>query len=104
MPVGQTFLRVVCRVQRDSVFGTSVKLMPSIRVSLPHHLRTLANVGTEVRLEIQGAVTQRSVLDALETRYPMLQGTIRDYATRERRPLLRFFACEMDLSYESPDA
>lgn len=78
--------------------------MPSIRVSLPHHLRTLANVGSEVRLEVEGAVTQRSVLDALETRYPMLQGTVRDYATRERRPLLRFFACEMDLSYESPDA
>jgi hypothetical protein len=75
-----------------------------IRVVLPYHLRTLAQVGAEVTLEIQGAVTQRSVLDALETRYPMLRGTIRDHVTHQRRPMLRFFACEEDLSHESPDA
>jgi hypothetical protein len=74
-----------------------------IRVSLPHHLRTLARVGTEVQLDIKGPVTQRTLLDALETRYPMLRGTIRDHATHERRPFLRFFACEEDLSHESPD-
>jgi molybdopterin synthase sulfur carrier subunit len=75
-----------------------------IRVVLPAHLRTLAHVGAEVKLEIQGQVTQRSVLDALEARYPMLRGTIRDHVTQERRPFLRFFACEEDLSHESPDA
>jgi molybdopterin synthase sulfur carrier subunit len=75
-----------------------------IRVILPHHLRTLAHVGSEVTLEVAGPVTQRSVLDALEGRYPMLRGTIRDHVTQQRRPFLRFFACEEDLSHESPDA
>jgi sulfur-carrier protein len=75
-----------------------------IRVVLPYHLRTLAGVGAEVQLEVEGRATQRSVLDALEARYPMLRGTIRDHVTGRRRPLLRFFACEEDLSNESPDA
>jgi molybdopterin synthase sulfur carrier subunit len=75
-----------------------------IRVVLPPHLRTLAHVGAEVKLDIEGPASQRSVLDALETRYPMLRGTIRDHATGQRRPMLRFFACEEDLSHESPDA
>ena len=75
-----------------------------IRVILPAHLRTLAHVEGEVELEIQGQVTQRSVLDALEARYPMLSGTIRDQVTKERRPFLRFFACAEDLSHEPPDA
>jgi sulfur-carrier protein len=74
-----------------------------IRVVLPAHLRTLAHVGFEVQLEIEGPVTQRSVLDALEARYPMLQGTIRDHVTQQRRPFLRFFACEEDLSHQPPD-
>lgn len=74
-----------------------------IRVVLPHHLRTLAQVGDEVQLEVRGPVTQRSVLDALEARYPVLRGTIRDHVTRERRAYLRFFACELDLSHEGPD-
>jgi hypothetical protein len=75
-----------------------------IRVVLPQHLRTLAHVGSEVQLEVEGRVTQRSVLDALEARHPMLRGTIRDHVTQQRRPFLRFFACEEDLSHESPDA
>jgi molybdopterin synthase sulfur carrier subunit len=75
-----------------------------IRVVLPTHLRILAHVGAEVKLEIHGQATQRSVLDALEARYPMLRGTIRDHVTQERRPFLRFFACEEDLSLEAPDA
>ena len=75
-----------------------------IRVILPHHLRTLAHVGTELELEVKGPVTQRSVLDTLEVRYPMLRGTIREHDTQQRRPFLRFFACEEDLSHESPDA
>jgi hypothetical protein len=75
-----------------------------IRVVLPYHLRTLARVGTEVKLEIEGPATQRSVLDALEARYPVLRGTIRDLSTGQRRPMLRFFACEEDLSHEPPDA
>jgi len=75
-----------------------------IRVVIPPHLRTLAHVDGEVKLEVEGRVTQRSVLDALEARYPMLCGTIRDHVTKERRPFLRFFACEEDLSHESPDA
>src|SRR5213595_297001 len=75
-----------------------------IRVILPFHLRTLAHVGSEVRLEVDGPVTQRSVLDALEARYPMLRGTIRDHDTQQRRAFLRFFACEEDLSHEPPDA
>ena len=75
-----------------------------IRFVLPFHLRNLAQVGSELTLEVNGQVTQRSVLDALEERYPMLRGTIRDHLTKERRPFLRFFACEQDLSHESPDA
>jgi sulfur-carrier protein len=75
-----------------------------IRVLLPAHLRTLAGVSGEVWLEVEGRVTQRSVLDALEARYPMLCGTIRDHGTLQRRAFLRFFACEEDLSHESPDA
>jgi molybdopterin synthase sulfur carrier subunit len=75
-----------------------------IRVVLPGHLRTLAGVSGEVKLDVVGEVTQRSVLDALEAAYPMLQGTIRDYGTLKRRAFLRFFACEEDLSHESPDA
>jgi len=75
-----------------------------IRVVLPQHLRTLAKVSGEVNLEVATPVTQRTVLDALEARYPMLLGTIRDHVTRQRRPFLRFFACEEDLSHESPDA
>ena len=75
-----------------------------IRVVLPAHLRTLARVSGDVQLEIEGAVTQRSILDALEARYPMLRGTIRDHVTKERRPFLRFFACAEDLSHEPPDA
>jgi len=75
-----------------------------IRVVLPAHLRTLAGVGSEVEVEVEGAVTQRTVLDALEARYPMLRGTIRDHVTQQRRPFLRFFACAQDLSHEAPDA
>ncbi|MGA2475701.1 MAG: MoaD/ThiS family protein [Terriglobia bacterium] len=75
-----------------------------IRVVLPYHLRTLARVGGEVKLDVEGQVTQRSVLDALEACYPMLRGTIRDQVTEQRRPFLRFFACEQDLSLEPPDA
>jgi molybdopterin synthase sulfur carrier subunit len=75
-----------------------------IRVVIPYHLRVLAQAGAEVRLAVDGPVTQRSVLDALEARYPTLRGTIRDHATHQRRPLLRFFACEEDLSHEPPDA
>ena len=75
-----------------------------IRVILPPHLRTLARAGSEVTLEIAGAITQRSVLDALEARYPMLRGAIRDHITLQRRPFLRFFACEEDLSHNPPDA
>ena len=75
-----------------------------IRLVLPHHLRTLAHVGNEVALDVPGAVTQRAVLDALETAYPMLRGTIRDHTTRKRRAFIRFFACQQDLSHESPDA
>jgi sulfur-carrier protein len=75
-----------------------------IRVVLPAHLRTLAKVEGEVTLEVDGQATQRSVLDALEARYPMLSGTLRDHVTQQRRPFVRFFACEEDLSHESPDA
>jgi hypothetical protein len=75
-----------------------------IHVVLPAHLRTLARVAGDVQLEIAGPVTQRSVLDALETRYPMLSGTLRDHVTQQRRAFVRFFACEQDLSHESPDA
>jgi molybdopterin synthase sulfur carrier subunit len=75
-----------------------------IRVVLPTHLRTLARIDGEVQLEIEGQVTQRSVLDALEARYPVLCGTIRHHVTKQRRPFMRFFACEQDLSLEPPDA
>jgi hypothetical protein len=75
-----------------------------IRVILPQHLRTLAHVGYEVQIEVEGTATQRSVLDAIEARYPMLRGTIRDHDTQQRRAFLRFFACEEDLSHEPPDA
>jgi hypothetical protein len=75
-----------------------------IRVALPYHLRSLAQVDGEVGLRVEGPVTQRSVLDALEARYPMLRGTIRDHATQQRRPFLRFFACQQDMSLEPPDA
>jgi hypothetical protein len=75
-----------------------------IRLILPPHLRTLAHVSGDVELEVKGEVTQRSVLDALETRYPMLRGTIRDHVSQQRRSFLRFFACEQDLSHEPPDA
>jgi hypothetical protein len=75
-----------------------------IRVLLPTHLRRLAGTDREVRLDVAGPVTQRSILDALEAQYPMLRGTIRDHVTHQRRPLVRFFACEEDLSHEPPDA
>ena len=74
-----------------------------IRVVLPHHLRRLAGVGGEVELAVETPVTQRAVLDALETRYPMLRGTIRAHGTQQRRPFLRFFACERDLTHDPPD-
>ncbi|MQC26794.1 MAG: hypothetical protein DWG76_05015 [Chloroflexi bacterium] len=75
-----------------------------IRVKLPHHLQSLAGVGNEIDVPVEGEVTQRAVLDAIEARFPMLRGTIRDIATQERRAYLRFFACKEDLSHESPDA
>jgi sulfur-carrier protein len=75
-----------------------------IRIVLPTHLRTLARVDGEVQLDVEGPATQRSILDALETRYPMLRGTIRDHVTQQRRAFVRFFACEQDLSHASPDA
>jgi len=74
-----------------------------VRVKLPYHLQNLARSGAEVQVEIKGEVTQRSVLDAVEAKYPMLRGTIREYETGERGPYLRFFACQEDLSHESPD-
>jgi hypothetical protein len=75
-----------------------------IRVVLPQHLRTLAHVGDEVEVQVEGPATQRAVLDALEARYPVLRGTIRAHATHRRRPFVRFFACEQDLSHEPPDS
>ncbi len=75
-----------------------------IRVVLPTHLRTLARIDGELQLAVEGPVTQRTVVDALEARYPMLRGTIRDHVTQQRRPYVRFFACKQDLSHESPDA
>ena len=74
-----------------------------IRLVLPAHLRNLSGTGSEVTLEVEGAVTQNSVLDALEARYPMLRGTLRDHVTRQRRPFVRFFACGEDLSHDPPD-
>ena len=76
----------------------------TIRVEIPPHLRTLAKISGEVTLEVEGPVTQRSALDALEAQYPMLCGTIRDHVSKQRRPFLRFFACQEDLSHEPPDA
>ena len=75
-----------------------------IRILLPYHLRTLAKVGEEITLNVEPPITQRSILNALEANYPMLRGTIRDHVTLKRRPLVRFYACESDLSHESPDA
>ena len=75
-----------------------------IRVQLPYHLRQLAKLEGEIQVEIEGPVTQGTVLDAIETRYPMLRGTIRDHATQQRRAFLRFFACEQDISHEGPGA
>jgi hypothetical protein len=75
-----------------------------IRVVLPAHLRTLARIEGEAQLDVEGPITQRSIIDAVEARYPMLSGTIRDHVTQQRRPYVRFFACEQDLSHESPDA
>ena len=75
-----------------------------IRVALPEHLRTLARISGEVQLDVHGSPTQRSLLDALEARHPMLRGTIRDHVTQQRRAFVRFFACQQDLSHESPDA
>lgn len=78
--------------------------MATIRVVLPYHLRNLAKVGADVAIDVPDPPTQRSLLDALESQYPVLRGAIRDYGTLKRRPLLRFFACDADLSFESPDA
>ena len=75
-----------------------------VRVMLPFHLRNLAGVGSEVQLDVAAPVTQRTILDALEAKYPTLRGTVRDHGTGKRRPLVRFFACEEDVSLESPDA
>ncbi|HEY4722517.1 MAG TPA: MoaD/ThiS family protein [Anaerolineae bacterium] len=75
-----------------------------IRVVLPHHLRTLAQVGKEVELHVEGSITLGTVLDAVETQYPMLRGTIRDHVTQQRRPFIRFFACGQDLSHQPPEA
>jgi hypothetical protein len=74
-----------------------------VRVELPQHLRTLARVGTEISIDVRSPVTQRSIIDAIEASYPMLRGTIRDYATDRRRPFLRFYACDEDFSHELPD-
>jgi hypothetical protein len=76
----------------------------TIRVELPQHLRTLAHVGHEIEIQVEGPVTQRTVLDSVETAYPMLKGAIRDHVTKQRRAFLRFFACQEDLTHESPDA
>lgn len=75
-----------------------------IRVILPPHLKVLANVQSEITLDVKGKITQRSIFEALEARYPMLKGTLRDHVTQKRRPMVRFFACEKDVSHESPDA
>ena len=83
---------------------TEATSLHRVRVVLPYHLRNLAKVGQEIELEITGPVTVRTIVDAVEARYPMLLGTIRDHTTKQRRPFLRFFACEEDLSHDSPDA
>jgi len=91
-------------MRRRQQRSASHRIHAMIRVELPQHLRTLAHVGREVQLEVEGPVTLRSVLDALEARYPMLRGTIREHGTQQRRAFLRFFACEEDLSHEPPDS
>jgi sulfur-carrier protein len=102
--------RVICRTAKDAAVSRGLLRMTRhssremIRVVLPFHLRTLAHAESEITLEVAAPVTQRSVLDALEARYPMLRGTIRDQTTQQRRPFLRFFGCEEDLSHEAPDA
>jgi sulfur-carrier protein len=92
------------RLFKDATRHSSGESFVTIRVVLPPHLRALARVDGELSLEVRGEITQRSVLDALEARYPMLCGTIRDHVTHERRAFMRFFACQEDLSLESPDA
>lgn len=87
-----------------TIFERDSAMPATIRVIIPNHLRNLAHVGSEVTVEVLPPITQRSVLDALEAKYPMLRGTIRDHGTLQRRAFLRFFACEGDLSHESPDA
>jgi len=87
----------------SAIPGVGPTLRSGVRVELPFHLRKLADVDSEVTVDVSGLVTQRAIIDALETRYPMLRGTIRDYATDRRRPYLRFFACEEDRSFDSPD-
>ena len=82
----------------------NISKMSRVRVVLPYHLRTLARVGSEIEIEVAAPVTLRTVLDVLEARYPMLRGTIREYETGQRRAFLRFFACEEDLTHQSPDA
>src|SRR5580704_13451431 len=89
--------------QASHPIRTMQRMKQTIHIVLPAHLRTLARVGSEISLDVDGALTQRSVLDALEARYPVLRGTIRDQVTQERRALVRFFACEEDLSHEPAD-
>lgn len=99
-------IRADARTSTDAPSSTDARMSsdaPTIRVVLPPHLRELARINGEVRLEIDGPITQRSVLDALERRHPQLRGTIRDHAGQERRAFVRFFACSEDLSHESPD-
>jgi molybdopterin synthase sulfur carrier subunit len=88
--------------QFDAASASAEKVI-MIRVVLPHHLRTLAQVGDEVHVDVNGAVTARAIIDAIENKYPMLRGTIREHDTHKRRPLVRFFACGEDISHESPD-
>jgi hypothetical protein len=87
----------------SAIPGAGPTFRSGVRVELPFHLRKLADVDSEVNVDVAGVVTQRAIIDALEARYPMLRGTIRDYATDRRRPYLRFFACEEDRSFDSPD-
>lgn len=90
--------------QRDRIVRSRKAGRIVIRIVLPFHLRTLARLAGEAEIEVEGPATQRTVLDALEARYPMLRGTIRDHVSQQRRPFVRFFACEKDLSHVSPDA
>jgi molybdopterin synthase sulfur carrier subunit len=89
----------ICFVLRNSEF----RIWNMIRVVLPHHLRTLAHVGDEMQLDLNGSATVRAIIDAIEEKYPMLRGTIRDHETQKRRPLVRFFACGEDISHDPPD-